>query len=85
MGDKPLAELLETYKYAEDQRPCLIAFDKCGCPKAAHGVDASLMSHVVEFIAECHWAEKFEMRPVAFVRNGGLIFDCAHQEQVVGG
>jgi len=79
MADKTLAELLETYKYAEDQRPCLIAFDKCGCPKAAHGIDAGLVGWLVKFIEECDWAAKFEVRPVSFVRNGGLAFDCAHQ------
>jgi len=72
-------------EYTEDQRPCLVAKNPCGCYVAASGLDF-----------ECDWQEikgfceevfrsspnaTIEFRPVSFVRNGGLSFACRHRTE----
>jgi hypothetical protein len=72
-------------EYAEDQRPVMVVKKPCGCYIAAlclspniciPDADVSLRDFVREF--KDHDVD-FEVRPVAFVRQGGLEFNCTHK------
>lgn len=68
--------------YSEEMRPCLTAWKKCGCCIAVCSARPNPrdIPDLVGFMAELPGCT-FEWRPVAFVRNGGLNFDCTHKEQ----
>lgn len=71
-------------EYAEDQKPVLVAKKPCGCYAAAlclspnlgiRGSAVQLEKFVEEFDGyDIH----FEVRPLAFVRQGGLNVECRH-------
>jgi hypothetical protein len=71
--------------YDNDSIPCLVARCKCGLYVAAFGLEAKDLTEDTQgsdalrrFIKECNFAgAEFEIRPVSFVRNGGLTFDHA--------
>lgn len=74
-------------EYAEDQRPVMVAKKRCGCYVAAlclspniciPDADSSLREFVSDFAG---YDIEFEVRPVAFVRQGGLTFDCKHESE----
>lgn len=84
MADEKLIEEAAKAKdqYTEDQRPCVVAKLPCGHIVAACGLDArdsevSLPSlkEVQDFMLEAPEGTTFEMRPISFVRNGGLSLD----------
>jgi hypothetical protein len=70
-------------KYAEEQKPCVVARLACGHFVAASMLDVagrdgciSLESllELKEFMQEFPDDTAFELRPVSFVRRGGLTF-----------
>ncbi len=80
-------------EYAEDQKPCLVAKKPCGCYVAACVLDDGALEEVrdwniesdldlpavVDFLKEGNeWGATYEVRPVSFVRSGGLNFGCKH-------
>lgn len=82
------------HRYAEDQTPCIVARKPCGCYCAAAGLDEEELLEIVEwkigedldlpalieFLRECSVeGSTFEVRPVSFVRAGGLTFNCKHK------
>ncbi len=67
----------ETHEYAEDQRPCLVIKAKCGHYVAAYSLDAEDLLGVGAFMRQFDgYHAEFEVRPVSFVRNGGLTLGC---------
>ncbi len=81
MAQKPI-------EYTEDQQPCLVAKKPCGHYFAASAIDADdfrtavscpdgwtrLVEDAQDFLKTP--GVELEIRPVAFVRNGGLTFNC---------
>jgi hypothetical protein len=66
----------------EDQQPCLVAKKPCGCFVAAAGLDQPMnLEEITEFYREVGDRAVIEFRPVSFVRNGGLNFQCTHKEK----
>jgi hypothetical protein len=90
------AAVIEPHSYEEDQRPCIVARKPCGCYCAAAGLDEDELLELVEWDIESdldrpalieffkdaalHGAT-FELRPVSFVRAGGLNFNCEHERK----
>lgn len=69
-------------EYTEDQLPCVVAKLPCGhivgaCCLDSHDSTITFQSlkEVQDFILEAPEGATFEMRPISFVRNGGLSFD----------
>jgi hypothetical protein len=81
-------------EYAEAETPCIVVRKPCGCYVAACGLDDSElreivnwnissyidMPSVIRFLKEFEPVAEFELRPVSFVRSGGLNFSCDHVE-----
>jgi len=67
-------------EYTEDQQPCIVAKNPCGCYVAACSFDDDdrNLSDVLAFLKEADQDVTFEFRPVSFVRSGGLNFGCKH-------
>lgn len=78
-------------EYAEDQQPCIVVKKPCGCYIAACGFDDDDIQSILKwdagdrnlpgvlaFLKEAGNDVTFELRPVSFVRSGGLKFDCRH-------
>lgn len=79
--------------YTEDQQPCIIAVKPCGCSVGACVLDDSDLGEleawngddldapkIIEFVRDMSMC-KFVLRPVSFVRAGGLNFDCRHKAE----
>lgn len=82
------AEIGPTYRYADDEVPCVVVRKSCGCYVAAHALGDDELDDirrgkgltVVDFIREFDGRDvSLEIRPVSFVRKGGLSFDCEHK------
>lgn len=83
MTEGPTDEKVEMmHVYAEDQQPCIVAKKSCGCYCAASGIDdfdiRQDFESLIDFLHEMKSCA-FELRPVSFVRSGGLTFDCKHK------
>lgn len=71
---------MNTDEYTEDQHPCMVAKKPCGCFVAAAGLDHSLnLEEITSFYREVSPYATVEFRPISFVRNGGLNFQCRHR------
>jgi hypothetical protein len=68
--------------YVEDQKPCLVAVKQCGCVVAVSHMDPDDKGDWEagkDFVREVKaQGARVEFRPVSFIRNGGLEFDCPH-------
>ena len=59
--------------YDDDSMPCLVAKLPCGHYVAAYGLEVQDLNEAPTFLKECRgWGAEVEIRPVSFVRNGGL-------------
>lgn len=70
--------------YKGSDRPIMVARKKCGCYVAALVIDnMDRIEEIDDFRKECdEWGATLEVRPVRFVHNGGLSFDCKHKDGV---
>jgi hypothetical protein len=66
-------------EYNDDTRPCLVARLPCGhyCSVHALNVDDLAESIPAFIVSAFHRKATIEIRPVSFVRDGGLTFGCA--------
>jgi hypothetical protein len=61
-------------KYSEDQQPCIVARMACGHYVAACCWEPDDIDTAIEFINDFRGKAVIEVRPVSFVRKGGLTF-----------
>jgi hypothetical protein len=66
--------------FNNEMQPCVVARKKCGCYVAALVIsNPDRFDELPEFRREAEeYGATLEIRPVRFVRNGGLTFDCKH-------
>jgi hypothetical protein len=85
-GDEAMSD-----KYTEDQMPCIVARKACGCYIAVTSLRATAFTRepdvitrrsireALDFMCEITNSGEeivYELRPISFVRNGGLNLEC---------
>ncbi len=62
-------------EYIDGMQPCVVARLRCGHYCAGFVIATSILDEIPEFVLECRKrGAEIEIRPVSFIRNGGLTF-----------